>query len=82
MLNLVPQECPTLWRLYDYLDPDHRSTVLAARLQVRDLQLGDGGEGYIGEEEWCYNCGVSGHWGDASLSFLRIRVRSLTSFKR
>ena len=31
------------------------------------LELGQGGEGYIAEDEWCYNCGNDGHLGDVSI---------------
>ena len=39
---------------------------MTIRRQKVDLELGDGGEGYIGEDEWCYNCGGDGHLGDVS----------------
>lgn len=39
---------------------------MTARRQKVDLELGGGGEGYIGEDEWCYNCGGDGHLGDVS----------------
>ncbi|KAF9259500.1 hypothetical protein L218DRAFT_874494, partial [Marasmius fiardii PR-910] len=57
-------ECPTLWRLYDYLTDTTRKITLEARRARKDLPLGGGGEGYIAEDVWCYNCGGSGHWGD------------------
>ncbi|KAK1236560.1 hypothetical protein PQX77_000112 [Marasmius sp. AFHP31] len=57
-------ECPTLWRLYDYLTEAARNVTLENRRARKDLPLGGGGEGYIAEDVWCYNCGGSGHWGD------------------
>ncbi|KZT70314.1 hypothetical protein DAEQUDRAFT_725592 [Daedalea quercina L-15889] len=57
-------ECPTLWRLYDYVDDTERIHILQVREQKRTLALGQGGEGYIAADEWCYNCGDSGHLGD------------------
>ncbi|KAH9927317.1 uncharacterized protein B0H18DRAFT_1004063 [Fomitopsis serialis] len=57
-------ECPTLWRLYDYVDDAERQNILQAREEKRVLALGQGGEGYIATDEWCYNCGRSGHLGD------------------
>ena len=58
------KECPTLWRLYDYVDDAERQVILQVREQKRVLPLGQGGEGYIATDEWCYNCGSSGHLGD------------------
>jgi len=57
-------ECPTLWRLYDYFTEDEKDHAVRTRKEIRDLPLGNGGEGYIADDEWCYNCGGSGHWGD------------------
>ncbi|OCH94536.1 hypothetical protein OBBRIDRAFT_823464 [Obba rivulosa] len=57
-------ECPTLWRLYQYVDDDARQTIRTLRASKRTLVLGRGGEGYIAEDEWCYNCGACGHLGD------------------
>ncbi|XP_006460080.1 hypothetical protein AGABI2DRAFT_117040 [Agaricus bisporus var. bisporus H97] len=57
-------ECPTWWRLYVYVADDDRTQTLDERRSKRDLGLGKGGEGYIAEDEWCYNCGEAGHWGD------------------
>jgi protein AIR1/2 len=62
-LNL-DQECPSLWRIYTYVPPETRNTVLEKRTAARNLKLGEGGEGYIATDEWCYNCGHSGHLGD------------------
>jgi protein AIR1/2 len=60
------QECPTWWRLYEYFNEEDRDRILAMRQQKRDVKLGEGGEGYVADDEWCYNCGNAGHWGDVS----------------
>ena len=62
------QECPTLWRLYEYLTEEAKVLVLQTRQEKRNLVLGEGGEGYIADNQWCYNCGNFGHWGDVSSS--------------
>ncbi|EJD01316.1 uncharacterized protein FOMMEDRAFT_147876 [Fomitiporia mediterranea MF3/22] len=58
------RECPTLWRMYDYMDDTDRDVTLKMRREKENLPVGQGGEGYIGEDYWCYNCGASGHLGD------------------
>jgi len=58
------KECPTLWRIYDYLSDKERDSTLDDREAKKDLPLGLGGEGYIGMEDWCFNCGDIGHLGD------------------
>ncbi|KAL5530299.1 hypothetical protein ACEPAF_6556 [Sanghuangporus sanghuang] len=58
------RECPTLWRLYEYLDDVEREAILKSRREKENLPIGQGGEGYIGEDYWCYNCGGEGHLGD------------------
>lgn len=50
--------------MYDYVDDAERQTILTVREQKRDLAMGQGGEGYIAPEDWCYNCGGCGHLGD------------------
>ncbi|TFY50624.1 hypothetical protein EVG20_g11416 [Dentipellis fragilis] len=60
------KECPTIWRLYEYLTDSERSTALVSRDEKVALKFGEGGEGYIARDEWCYNCGGSGHLGDVS----------------
>lgn len=60
------QECPTLWRIYEYLTEDGKNDILSTRNNKQNLKLGQGGEGYIADDEWCYNCGSRGHWGDVS----------------
>ncbi|KAG6861595.1 hypothetical protein C0995_014502 [Termitomyces sp. Mi166 len=57
-------ECPTSWRLYEYLTEEAKSLVLRTRREKQNFALGEGGEGYIADDEWCYNCGAFGHWGD------------------
>ncbi|TFK75927.1 hypothetical protein BDN72DRAFT_809725 [Pluteus cervinus] len=65
-------ECPTLWRLYEYLKDDQRDLVIQVRQSKSLLPLGGGGEGYIAEDEWCYNCGDCGHWGDDCTSLSHV----------
>ena len=63
-------ECPTHWRMYEYVSEAERTQLLEARARISELKLGEGGEAYIARDEWCYNCGEAGHLGDASaLSF-------------
>lgn len=45
---------------------EDREDILKARKEKKDLRLGQGGEGYIADDEWCYTCGGAGHWGDVS----------------
>ena len=60
------QECPTLWRIYDYLSDKERDLALEDREAKKNLALGLGGEGYIGSVDWCFNCGDGDHLGDVS----------------
>ncbi|KAK0230783.1 hypothetical protein IW262DRAFT_1340380 [Armillaria fumosa] len=61
----ITSECPTWWRIYLYISEENvRVQILHARREKSKAGLGEGGEGYIAEDEWCYNCGVEGHWGD------------------
>ncbi|KAK0491018.1 hypothetical protein IW261DRAFT_1435232 [Armillaria novae-zelandiae] len=61
----IISECPTWWRIYVYISEENeRVQILHARRAKSKAGLGEGGEGYIAEDEWCYNCGVEGHWGD------------------
>ncbi|KAJ7591065.1 hypothetical protein C8J56DRAFT_934584 [Mycena floridula] len=60
----ITEECPTWWRVYHYVEKEERDSTLALRQSKMNLELGQGGEGYIADDEWCYNCGGSGHWGD------------------
>ena len=75
----IEQECPTLWRFYDYHTTKERDSILRARSSKKKLRLGNGGEAYIANDEWCYNCGQQGHWGDVSINFNEIRRTYLTS---
>lgn len=65
------QECPTLWRLYEYLTEEGKEHTLFIRKDKQTLMLGQGGEGYIADDEWCYNCGRCGHWGDVSTKVIQ-----------
>lgn len=58
------KECPTLWRIYNYMADKERDSTLKDRKTRKKLALGLGGEGYIGTEDWCFNCGDAGHLGD------------------
>ena len=40
------------------------------------MSIGTGGEGYIAEDAWCYNCAQCGHWGDVRLLFQSAFVAS------
>ncbi|KAJ7464968.1 hypothetical protein B0H11DRAFT_2050328, partial [Mycena galericulata] len=62
-------ECPSLWRIYVYVQVGDQERILKARKEKKDLRLGQGGEGYIADDEWCYNCGGAGHWGDDCREF-------------
>ncbi|VDB89981.1 unnamed protein product [Peniophora sp. CBMAI 1063] len=57
-------ECPTHWRMYEYVSEAERTQLLEARGRISELKLGEGGEAYIARDEWCYNCGCAGHLGD------------------
>ncbi|KAI0686503.1 hypothetical protein BC835DRAFT_1309489 [Cytidiella melzeri] len=65
-MNHKMSQCPTLWRIYEYVSDAERKIVLEEREQKSSLEVGAGGEGYIGPEDWCYNCGSCGHLGDVS----------------
>jgi len=43
---------------------EERSQIAELRKGKKDLQIGSGGEGYVGRDPWCYNCAGIGHWGD------------------
>lgn len=68
------QECPTLWRLYEYFTDQDKDHIVRIREERKHLTLGQGGEGYIASDEWCYNCGSCGHWGDVSFNSSRMIV--------
>ncbi|KAI6047204.1 hypothetical protein EDC04DRAFT_2556591, partial [Pisolithus marmoratus] len=57
-------ECPTLWRIYQYVTDEERMLIGRNREAKKQLRIGQGGEGYIGADEWCYNCANTGHLGD------------------
>ncbi|KAG8218487.1 hypothetical protein J3R82DRAFT_4120 [Butyriboletus roseoflavus] len=57
-------ECPTLWRIYQYVSDDERIVIMQSRDEKKQLGIGEGREGYIGGEVWCYNCANTGHLGD------------------
>lgn len=63
------QECPTWWRMYEYVSDDERLRILQERESKRELKFAQGGEGYIGSVPCCYCCGGVGHWGDVRLRF-------------
>ncbi|KAH8118463.1 hypothetical protein DFH11DRAFT_1796994 [Phellopilus nigrolimitatus] len=58
------KECPTLWRMYEYVADAEREAILLSRKEKENLAIGQGGEAYVGEDLWCYNCGNDGHLGD------------------
>ncbi|KAJ7700061.1 hypothetical protein B0H17DRAFT_1048404 [Mycena rosella] len=62
-------ECPMIWRLYVYVEDAEQVGIVQARKVKKGVPLGQGGEGYIADDEWCYNCGGSGHWGDDCREF-------------
>jgi hypothetical protein len=68
------QECPTLWRMYEYVASEERQIILSSHREKSELTIGAGGEGYIAEDEWCYNCGQCGHWGDVSIKPVVVTV--------
>lgn len=59
--------------MYEYVSDDERLRILQEREAKQHLQIGQGGEGYVGIEEYCYNCGGMGHWGD-------VRIQTVQSF--
>jgi protein AIR1/2 len=54
--------------MYEYVSDEERLQILQAREAKKHLGIGQGGEGYIGGGEQCYNCGSAGHWGDVSMA--------------
>jgi protein AIR1/2 len=56
------QECPTLWRLYEYLTDEEKINASHKRQEQSKPSLA----AYIASDEWCYNCAASDHWGDVS----------------
>ncbi|KIM46209.1 hypothetical protein M413DRAFT_441278 [Hebeloma cylindrosporum] len=64
-------ECPTMWGLYEYLSTEEQTTTINQRLSKKGMKLGEGGEGYVANDEWCYNCGHCGHLGDDCHDLIR-----------
>ncbi|KZW04194.1 hypothetical protein EXIGLDRAFT_716195 [Exidia glandulosa HHB12029] len=63
--NHYQNNCPLLWRTYTYLSEAERDEVLEQRVLKRSLGLGgEGGEGFIAMDIFCYNCAARGHLGD------------------
>lgn len=60
----ISQECPLMWRQYSYKSFSERDETLKARAKLENAQFGQGGEAYIARDEFCYQCGEAGHWGD------------------
>ncbi len=58
-----------MWRLYEYTTGEDRNRIIATRETKRHIKLGEGGEGHVGDDEWCYNCANPGHWGDVCFHF-------------
>ena len=56
--------------MYQYVDENEREEILRLREEKIDLRIGEGGEGYIATDEWCYSCGQSGHLGDVRLQLV------------
>ena len=65
--------------MYEYVEEVERQTIIDLREQKRDLALGEGGEGYIAPEDWCYNCGGCGHLGDVCLPDIVVPNSVLTT---
>jgi len=63
----ICKECPTLWRIYQYVNDEDHVVIMQTREEMKTSALGNGGEGYIASEEWCYNCGNPGHLGDVCI---------------
>jgi len=63
--------------MYEYVSDKERLRILYAREAKQHLGIGQGGEGYIGRDSWCYNCGGLGHWGDVSMVFMIPPIRQL-----
>ena len=48
------------------MSDEERIVIMQSREEKKQLAIGEGGEGYIGGEVWCYNCANTGHLGDVS----------------
>ena len=61
------QTCPTLWRVYVYRSEKSQQRELENREDSSSWEReAVGGDSH---DEWCYNCGGSGHFGDVSSHF-------------
>ena len=67
--------------MYEYVSDRERTAILQLRESKQPLALGQGGEGYIANDEWCYNCGNSGHLGDVSATEMS-QEKSLTKLSQ
>ena len=62
----MAQNCPTLWRVYEYFAPEDRAARQAERAQAADWEAeAIGGDANV---DYCYNCAADGHLGDVSLA--------------
>lgn len=66
--HVMYQECPTIWRIYEYFTHEERED----RLKLNALSEGkafdgEGGEAYIATDQWCHTCGECGHLGDVGI---------------
>ena len=55
--------------MYEYVDDAERDVIIRRRKTKENLGIGKGGEGFVGDDLWCYNCGRDGHLGDVSVSY-------------
>lgn len=60
--------------MYEYVSDSRRDEIIRIRREKEGLLFGEGGEGFIGDDLWCYNCGDEGHLGD-------VRTLRVTSIK-
>lgn len=68
--------------MYEYVSDSRRDKMLKIRRGKEGLLFGEGGEGFIGEDLWCYNCGDEGHLGDVRTKRVIIVHKALTFFTR
>ena len=48
--------------------------MLFRSLSKKDSKVGEWVEGYVADDESCYNCGNAGHWGDVGIDFYEFDV--------
>ena len=48
------------------MNDEERILIMQSREEKKQHAIGEGGEGYISREMWCYNCANTGHLGDVS----------------